>query len=342
MCHECHSQGMNKKVDFSKARNVKAAAVGMDVDLHPDGKDNLQRVLEYIDQCAAKGCELIVFPEGTGDGISSSRTDYANSIRGSADEETARYLYEFTEYVPESKFCQAIIEKAKEKKVYVSWCMARRSEIDPAIYYNTAVLVGPDGYIGRYDKVHLPGGEQLINSNGQGFPVFDTPIGRIGMAICYDSFFEETYRIYGIKGVDILLLLTGIPREFQDSKIETDATYRFIKSMIISEAMSNGLTIIAANAGNPGALHHSMVVNARGLVLAEAPEDEPEGIAIADIGWPVLDNKKAQVTNGWGLYLFKDRHPELYMDLIKIQEGHYFNNNVLKKMYNDCYNIDKE
>ena len=336
---------MNKRIDFSKARNVKAVAVGMDVDLHPDGKENLQLMLEYIDEYAAKGCELIVFPEGALDGISSTpqgRVDYNNSIRGSADEEAARGLYEHTEYVPEGPSCQAMIKKAMEKKVYVAWCQERRSELDPAIYYNTAVLVGPEGYIGKYDKVHLPGGEQLINSNGQGFPVFDTAIGRIGMAICYDSFFEEIYRIYGVKGVDILLLLTGVPRDYQDSKVETDGTYRYFKSMLISEAMSNGMTIVAANAGNPGAPHHSMIVNARGEVLAEAPEEEPEGVAMADIGWTPLENKKHQVTNTWGLYTFKDRHPELYMDIVRIQEGHYFNNNVVKGMYNECYTIDEE
>ncbi len=175
--------------------------------------------------------------------------------------------------------------------------MARRSKVDPCIYYNTSVLVGPKGYIGHYDKVHLPAGEQLINSNGHEFPVFDTEIGRIGMAICYDSFFEEIYRIYGLKGADILCIPTGIPRDFQDSSIETDGTYRFLKSMLISEAMSNGLTIVASNAGNPGAIHHSMIVNARGEVLAEVPEEESEGVAIANVGWPALENKKNQVTN---------------------------------------------
>ena len=336
---------MNKRIDFSKARNVKAAAVGFDVDLHPDGKDNLQIMLEYINKYAAEGCELIVFPEGALDGISPTkqgRIDYNNSIRGSADEEAARHLYEDTEYVPEGPSSQALIKKAMEKKVYVSWCMERRSELDPAIYYNTAVLAGPEGYIGRYDKVHLPGGEQLINSNGQGFPVFDTAIGRIGMAICYDSFFSEIYRIYGTKGVDILLLLTGVPRDFQDSPIEADATYRYFKTTLISGAMGNGLTIVAANAGNPGALHHSMIINARGEVLAEAPEEEPEGTAVADLGWPALENKKHQVTNTWGLYLFKDRHPELYMDIVKLQEGHYFNNNAIKSIYNMTCGIEEE
>ncbi len=331
---------MNKKVDFSNTKDVKVAAVGMDVDLHPNGKDNGTRVCEFIDKLADKGVDLIAFPEGTGDGIApgeKGRVDYNNCLRGSADEPTARHLVEFSEYVPEGPLCQKIIAKAKQRGVYVIWSMGRRSEVDPTIYYNTAVLVGPEGYIGRYDKVHLPAGEQLINSNGQDFPVFDTKIGRIGMAICYDSFFEEIYRIYGVKGVDILVLPTGVPRDFQESKCETDGTYRFFKSMLISEAMSNGLTIVAANAGNPGALNHSMVVNARGEVLAEVSEGEKEGIAIANVGWPALENKKHQVTNTWGLYTFKDRHPEMYGELVKLHEGHYFANNAYKADYNSAF-----
>ncbi len=297
-------------------------------------------MLEYIDKYAAEGCDLIVFPEGAGDGIAPTpqgRIDYNNALRPSANEEAARSMFEFDEYVPDGPMCQAMIAKAVERGVYVVWNMQRRSEIDPGIFYNTSVLVGPEGYIGRYDKVHLPGGEQLINSNGQGFPVFDTSIGRIGMAICYDSFFEEIYRIYGLKGVDILVLSTGIPRDYQDSPAETDGTYRFLKSMLISEAMSNGLTIVASNAGNPGALHHSMVVNARGEVLAEAPEEEPDGVAVAEIGWPALENGKHFVTNSWGLNMHKDRHPEMYMELVRLQEGHYFANNAIKADYNDSF-----
>ena len=331
---------MNKQVDFTQTKDVKIAAVGMDVDLHPNGLENGDRVCEFVNKLADEGCDLIVFPEGTGDGLASSpegRKNYNDALRPSADVDTARELYEHSEYVPEGPLTQKIAKCAKERGVYVVWAMGTRSKVDPCIYYNTAVLVGPEGYIGHYNKVHLPAGEQLINSNGQDWPVFDTKIGRIAMAVCYDSFFEEIYRIYGLKGADILCLPTGIPRDSQDSKIETDGTYRFLKSMLISEAMSNGLTIVASNAGNPGALHHSMIVNARGEVLAEVPEEEEEGIAVANVGWPALENKKNQVTSTWGLYSFKDRHPEMYGELVKLQEGHYFANSAFKQDYNSMF-----
>ena len=62
--------------------------------------------------------------------------------------------------------------------------------------FNSAVLIGPDGYIGTFRKVHLWNEENLYFEPGDlGFPVFHTTIGRIGMAICYDGWFPETYRL---------------------------------------------------------------------------------------------------------------------------------------------------
>ena len=58
--------------------------------------------------------------------------------------------------------------------------------------YNSAVVIGPDGYVGTFRKVHLWNDEDLFFEPGDlGFPVFHTPIGRIGDAICYDGWFPE-------------------------------------------------------------------------------------------------------------------------------------------------------
>jgi predicted amidohydrolase len=65
-------------------------------------------------------------------------------------------------------------------------------EVDGVDMFDTAVLIGPDGYIGRYRKTHLWNREKLVFEPGnEGYPVFPTPIGRIGLLVCWDIWFPE-------------------------------------------------------------------------------------------------------------------------------------------------------
>jgi predicted amidohydrolase len=90
------------------------------------------------------------------------------------------------------------------------------------VLYNVAVLVGPEGYIGKWRKHTLPG--HASNSGGPGAfpdrrffragsnsPVFKTEIGTIGLMVCYDVFFPEISRLLVLKGADILVGISGSP-----------------------------------------------------------------------------------------------------------------------------------
>ena len=73
-----------------------------------------------------------------------------------------------------------------------------------------AVLVGPGGFIGKYRKAHLWNREKLWFTPGNlGFPVFDTPIGRIGLLICWDIWFPEVPRLLSLQGADIICSLNN-------------------------------------------------------------------------------------------------------------------------------------
>jgi N-carbamoylputrescine amidase len=66
--------------------------------------------------------------------------------------------------------------------------------------YNSAAIVGPDGFIGIYRKVRLWGAENLFfEPCDLGVPVWKTEFGRMAVAICYDGWFPETYRLAGCK-----------------------------------------------------------------------------------------------------------------------------------------------
>lgn len=92
---------------------------------------------------------------------------------------------------------------ARERDVYVCGGIA---EVDGSRLYNSAVLVGPDGYIGRYRKTHLWDREKLFFEPGDvGLNVFDLPFGRVGMMICYDGWHPEVARILKLRGADLIL-----------------------------------------------------------------------------------------------------------------------------------------
>jgi predicted amidohydrolase len=92
----------------------------------------------------------------------------------------------------------------------------------PGVLYNAAVLVGPEGHIGTWRKHTLPGHatdmagagafpDRRFFRLGTRSPVFDTPIGRIGMMVCYDIFFPEIARLLTLKGADLLVGISGSP-----------------------------------------------------------------------------------------------------------------------------------
>ena len=85
------------------------------------------------------------------------------------------------------------------------WIVANIAEVDPRtnIFYNSFALLGPDGLIGKYRKVHPFVAEPKWAKDGDlGFPVWETDIGNIAGVICMDGFFVESIKVPALKGVD--------------------------------------------------------------------------------------------------------------------------------------------
>jgi predicted amidohydrolase len=112
-----------------------------------------------------------------------------------------RIFGQLVEEIP-GKTSARIAEVARKHKmnVVVTYYERERDEV-----YNTSVLIDREGTIaGKYRKVHLAPGEAWRIAPGDGFPVFTTDVGRIGMAICYDIIFPETCRCLALGGADII------------------------------------------------------------------------------------------------------------------------------------------
>ena len=96
----------------------------------------------------------------------------------------------------------AIAEFARRNSCYVAYGFAEQS----GRIYNSAALVGPDGRVGLFRKVHLFYRETLFFSPGDlGFPVFDLPFGKVGMMICFDWIYPESARTLALHGAQLIL-----------------------------------------------------------------------------------------------------------------------------------------
>ena len=179
--------------------SVKIASVCMHAEM--DKAANLRRILEWMEEAARAGAALVVFPEQILSG-------YLYNCRCLYNEQFV-YQYANAECVPEGPSVQKIVTRAMELGIYVIFGMTERDRREPDILYNTAVLTGPEGYIGKYRKVHLPMDELHIYTPGTEFPVFETGIGRIGLMICYDKSFPEAARSMVLDGAQILVCPTA-------------------------------------------------------------------------------------------------------------------------------------
>ena len=141
--------------------------------------------------------------------------------------------------------------------------------------YNTSTLYGRDGEaIGRYRKVHLPSAERWAMTAGDEYPVFETDIGNIGFATCYDIFFPEACRSLALSGADIIIHQTqgwGWGAEVPDDEhgILGEAYMRV-------RAAENCVYLIASkvvqNGGWDGG--RSVVVNNYGRIVADSGPNE--------------------------------------------------------------------
>lgn len=147
-------------------------------------KANLTRIKAKIAEAAAAGSELVVFPE-------LSLTGLVNTAQAK----------EVAEPIP-GESIDNLIDIAMKYHIYV---IVGLVEEDSGNLFNTAVLIGPEGVVGRYRKIHLCDIDKGWSSPGNlGFPHFNTPVGRIGIMIGHDSMFPESGRMLALRGVDLI------------------------------------------------------------------------------------------------------------------------------------------
>ena len=153
---------------------------------------NLDTLDRLIAEASAQGAQIVVAPE-------LCNTGYVFKSKSE--------LEEMAEEIPSGQSCQRWRSAAAYHDVIFVAGICERAN---GCFYNSSVMVGSEGVMATYRKVHLWDQENRFFEPGDlGFPVVETPHGRVGMFICYDSWFPESYRSCALSGADLICLPTN-------------------------------------------------------------------------------------------------------------------------------------
>jgi N-carbamoylputrescine amidase len=260
---------------------------------------NLRRSVELINEAAANGANLVVLPELCNSG-------YVFESRAEA--------FSLSEEIPGGESTAAWAETAAKNNLHL---VAGIAEREGNLLYNSAVVIGPKGYVGTFRKVHLWNEENLFFEPGNlGFPVFKTLIGRIGCHICYDSWFPESHRLAALQGADIICIPTNwVPIPGQDPKREAMANI-----LVMAAAHSNSVFIAAADRignerGQPF-IGQSIIVGSAGWPIGGPASRDKEEIIYAEAN--LSDARRKRNWNEYNQPL-RDRRTDVYHEMLGSQ-----------------------
>lgn len=210
-------------------------------------------------------------------------------------------LNQLAEKIPDGKTTKEWIRIAKENNVFL---VGGLTEKDGPEFYDSSILVGPKGFIGKYRKTHLFLNEKKIFTPGNlGFNVFDTEIGKIGLMICFDYMFPEASRVLVLKGADIIC-----------NPVNLVSPPSRVMTVMRARALENGVYAIAVNRTGEERGHTfqggSEIIGPRMEALAQAGDKEEVKVIEVDIK-KARDKKYTEFND-----LLKDRRPEFYQEII--------------------------
>ena len=272
---------------------MKIAGVQMDVVLG-DVRGNIDRIIGRLRETARAGARLAVFPEC--------------AVTGYCFESLAE-AREFAQPVP-GPATEAISKACAELDVLAVFGMLER---DGERIFNVAVLVGPNGVIGNYRKVHLPflGVDRFTTHGDQPFRAHDTGEVRVGLNICYDSAFPEASRCLALDGAELIALPTNWPPSAECVS----------EHCINARAMENAVYYIAVNrVGEERGFRFiggSSICDPGGRTLARTRGTDEE-IIYADID-PQLARRKhfVRVPGKHEIDRMADRRPDMYGAMVQ-------------------------
>ena len=254
-----------------------------------DAKTNRTKIISSIRAAAERDAKLVLFPECALTGYSFDSLEeaipFAEALNGPS--------------------AQAIAEVCCETGVYAAVGFI---ETDGNKFHNAAMLVGPEGVVGGYRKVHMPfiGIDRFVTPGDRPFQVFELPFGKVGLNICYDISFPEAARLLKLLGAELIALITNWPL----------AAWRSPEFIVNTRALENHLFYAAVDrVGTERGwqfIGRSKVVDCNGDTLGEASA-EAEELLVVSVELPEANNNHIiNVAGAYELDRLEDRRPGFY------------------------------
>ncbi len=247
--------------------------------------ENIKKMEKMLAKAKKLAADIVIFPE-------LSLTGYV--VRDQ--------IYELAETIPGPSI--KIVEAAARKtKIHVVFGMPELSEKTQATIYNAAVLVGPDGLIGKYRKMYLPTHsvfeEKRYFRPGYQTAVFNTILGKVGLIICYDIFFPEVSRLTRVEGAQLIVCISASPA----------VRRAFFEALTVARAIENTAFLAFVNlVGIEDGLQFwggSRLIGPNGKILVQAKYDK-EDLVMCDVDYTDIRPVETFVPT------LKDLRPELF------------------------------
>src|SRR5215813_14103769 len=271
-----------------------------------DANKNLERAVDFVEQAAKLGAQVICLPELFRSQYFCQREDAS--------------LFDLAEPVP-GPSTDAIGKVARERKVTVVAPVFERRAA--GLYHNSAAIVDSEGKVsGIYRKMHIPDDpayyEKFYFTPGDlGFRAFDTSVGRIGTLICWDQWYPEGARLTAMRGASVLFYPTAIGWHPHEKELYGTAQREAWRTIQRSHAIANGVYVAAVNRvghekpsdGGAGIEFwgSSFFCDPFGVVVAEGSSDGEEVLIgevdlarIEDVrrNWPFLRDRRIDAYGG--------------------------------------------
>jgi len=282
----------------NSSRKVPVALIQMACSPQPE--KNLKNALDRIAVAARQGAKLVCLQELFRSLYFCQKEDYE--------------CFDLAETIP-GPTTRLLSQAAKKHKItLVSSLFEKRTG---GLYHNTAVVFGPDGKIlGTYRKMHIPDdpgfSEKFYFAPGDtGFQPIDTPVGRLGVLVCWDQWYPEAARLMALRGAEILVYPTAIGLARSEKRELHRVQLGAWQTIQRSHAIANGVYVLSINRiGREDHLDFwgtSFVSDPFGRVMAQASSDKAEivratldldQIGITRQHWPFLRDRRIDAYGG--------------------------------------------
>ena len=230
-------------VPESPARPPRAVAVGLvQMRCAGDAAVNLARALDFTRAAAARGAAVVVLPELFLGPYFCQTEDHATFARAEAVPGPTTAAFEAIA----AELGLTVLVSLFEKRAQ-------------GLYHNTLAVVRPDGYAGKYRKMHIPDDplfyEKFYFTPGDlGYRVFDTAGAtsndaamRVGTLVCWDQWYPEAARLTAMQGADVLAYPTAIGWMDDEREADGAAQHDAWETVQRSHAVANGCYVVSVN-----------------------------------------------------------------------------------------------